>query len=207
MDVNVKRTKKYFLRIAICFSSLFYFSCKDKEVNYYANSSGPDLSFKIAGLDTALCYLSFQSAPYKLKDVNKERIELSGQFNIIWASEEDAEDFTLNLNINDKPIPINGIYSLTVSTLINNKESFFYYNDSLKKIPGFLADLKQNNNCTDSVFHLSATHPFTLTEVNAMKPLITNMSVALGKQKVFAKTNYILEEREYHNPADFPGVR
>jgi len=193
--------------VAICFALLLCLSCNKKEVHYFAQGNGPDLVFEIAPNDSALCYISFQSVPYKLNELNKEEVTLNGNIDVSWESKQLLDDIILKLKVNDKQVLLKDTFSLTISTLIDKKEKFFYYNDLLKKVPEFVSIIKQSYNDVDSVFKVRAAQQFSVTNINVVKPLNIDASAIVGSNFVSNKTNHIVEEREYINPADFPGVK
>jgi len=187
--------------------TLFCLSCDKKEIYFFAQGNGPDLVFEIAPNDSALCYISFQSAPYKLNVVNKEEVTLNGNLDISWESKNMPNDFVLNLKVNDKQVFLNDTFSLTISTLVNKKEQFFYYNDLLKNVPQFITNIKLSHKNVDSLFYVRAAQQFTVSKISVLKPLSIDLSAVLQNKNVSRKSNSIIEEREYHNPADFPGVK
>lgn len=193
--------------MAICFTLMFCLSCNKKEVCFFAQGNGPDLVFEVTPKDSALCYISFQSAPYKLSEVNKEEVTLNGNIDISWESKHVSNDINLKLKVNDKQVLLKDTFSLTISTLIDKKEKFFYYNDVLGKVPSIISNIKQSNNDVDSIFKIRATQQVSVTKISAVKPLNIDASAVVGGKSTSSKTNHIIEEREYINPADFPGVK
>lgn len=193
--------------VVICFTLLLCLSCNKNEVQFFTQGNGPDLVFEIAPKDTALCYISFQSAPHKLNEVNKEEVTLKGNLDISWESEDVPDSLVMKLEVNNKQVLLNDTFSLTISTLIGKKEQFFYYNDLLKKVPLFIANIHESYKVVDSVFYVRAAQQIIVTKINVLEPLIIDLSAAAGTKLVSKKTNQIIEEREYINPANFPGVR
>lgn len=186
---------------------LLCLSCNKKEVCYFAQGNGPDLVFEITPEDSAQCYISFQSEPHKLNEVNKEEVTLKGNLDISWKSEDVPDSLVMKLEVNNKQVLLNDTFSLTISTLIGKKEQFFYYNDVLKNIPLFIANIHESHQEVDSVFYVRAAQQTIVTKINVLKSLIIDLSAVVGTKLVSKKTNQIIEEREYINPADFPGVK
>lgn len=193
--------------IVICFTLLLCLSCNKKEFRYFAQGNGPDLVFEIAPNDSALCYISFQSAPNKLNGVNKEEVTLNGNLDISWKSKNIPNDFVLKLKVNDKQVFLNDTFSLTISTLIRNREQFFYYNDVLNNVPLFIANIHELHEDVDSVFYVRAAQQITINKINVSNPLSVDLSTVIGSKTLSKKANQIIEEREYINPANFPGVK
>ena len=193
--------------MVICFTLLLCLSCNKKEVCYFAQGNGPDLVFEITPEDSAQCYISFQSEPHKLNEVNKEEVTLKGNLDISWKSEDVPDSLVMKLEVNNKQVLLNDTFSLTISTLIGKKEQFFYYNDVLKNIPLFIANIHESHQEVDSVFYVRAAQQTIVTKINVLKSLIIDLSAVVGTKLVSKKTNQIIEEREYINPADFPGVK
>lgn len=191
----------------LCFTLLLCVSCNKKEVRYFAQGNGPDLILEITPRDSALCYISFQSAPYKLNEVNKEEVDLNGIIDVSWKSKQVANNFTLNLKVNNKQVFLNDTFSLTISTLLEKKEKFFYYNDLLKNVPVFIANIKQSNKDVDGLFNIKATQQFQVSKIDAANPLTIDLTAVVGVKQVSKKWNQIIEEREFINPANFPGVK
>ena len=113
----------------------------------------------------------------------------------------------LNLKVNEEQVVLNDTFSLTISTLIGKKEQFFYYNDLLINVPQFIENIKLSHKNVDSLFFIRAAQQFTVNKINVVEPLSIDLSAIVGSKVVSRKTNQIIEEREYINPADFPGVR
>lgn len=193
--------------VVICFTLLLCLSCNKKEVCYFAQGNGPDLVFEITPEDSAQCYISFQSKPYKLSEVNKEEVTLNGNVDISWKCKQTANDFKLNLKVNQNQVFIKDTFSLTISTLIEKKEKFFYYNDLLKNVPLFIANIKQANKNVDSLFNIRTTQQFQVTKINITNPLSIDLTAVVGAKQVSIKISQVIEEREFINPADFPGVK
>lgn len=202
-----KKNRRLGINSVIIIFTLFCLSCDKKEVYFFAQGNGPDLVFEVAPKDSAFCYLSFQSAPNKSNEVDKESVILNGNLAISWASKKEVKGFTLDLIVNENKVLLNDTFSLTISTLVNKKEQFFYYNDVLEKIPVLMDSINQSNKNVDSLFNIRATQQFSISKINVLKPLTIDLSADFGSINVNRKINYLIEEREYHNPADFPGVR
>jgi hypothetical protein len=79
-------------------------SCDKNEVYFFAQGNGPDLVFEIAPKDSALCYISFQSEPHKLSEVNKEEVTLNGNLDISWKSEDVPDSLVMKLKVNNKQV-------------------------------------------------------------------------------------------------------
>jgi hypothetical protein len=95
--------------------TLFCLSCDKKEIYFFAQGKGPDLVFEITPKDSALCYISFQSEPYKLSEVNKEEVTLNGNLDISWKSKM-CRIVLLKLKVNDQQVFLKDTFSLTIST-------------------------------------------------------------------------------------------
>ncbi|MBK6833034.1 MAG: hypothetical protein IPG89_01655 [Bacteroidetes bacterium] len=205
---HIRKNKTKLVSLVVtCFTLLLCSSCNKKEVQFFAQGKGPDLVFKITPKDSALCYISFQSEPYKLSEVNKEDITLNGNIDISWKSKSMPNDVVLKLKVNDKQVSLNDTFSLTISSLIGKREQFFYYNDVLKNVPLFIANIHESHQEVDSLFYVRAAQQITVTKINVSNPLNIDLSTVVGSKQESKKTNQIIEEREYINPADFPGVK
>lgn len=202
-----KKNKRLGIYSVIIIFTLFCLSCDKKEIYFFAQGNGPDLVFEIAPNDSALCYISFQSEPHRLSEVNKEEVSLNGKLDVSWKSRNMPLDVLLNLKVNEEQVVLKDTFSLTISTLIGNREQFFYYNDLLKNVPLYVANIKLSHKTTDSLFYVRATQQFTVSKISVVKPLSIDLSAVLENKNVSRKSNSIIEEREYHNPADFPGVK
>ena len=71
MSYTRKNRTTHVSLVVICFALFLCLSCDKKEVRFFAQGSGPDLIFEVVPNDSALCYISFQSEPHKLSEVNK----------------------------------------------------------------------------------------------------------------------------------------
>jgi hypothetical protein len=202
-----KKNKRLGIYSVTIVFTLFCLSCDKKEIYFFAQGKGPDLVFEITPKDSALCYISFQSEPYKLSEVNKEDITLNGNLDISWKSKYVLDSIGIKLKVNDQQVFLKDTFSLTISSLIGKREQFFYCNDVLKNVPLFIANIHESHEDVDSLFYVRAAQKITVTKINVSNPLSIDLSTVVGSKTSSKKTNQIIEEREYTNPADFPGVK
>jgi hypothetical protein len=95
---------------------------------------------------------------HKLSEVNKEEVTLNGNLDISWKSKNMPLDSLVEIKSQRSTSCLKDTFSLTISTLIGKREQFFYYNDLLKNVPLFIANIHESHKDVLIVFFMLELH-------------------------------------------------